>query len=138
MGKHKHVFINLPVADLPRSMAFFEAIGFKFNPQFTGETAACMVIHDNIFAMLLTHEHFRMFTKKPIADATQVTEVLVALSAENREEVDRLVEAALANGATTYSEPADHGFMYQWAFADLDGHQWEVAWMDPAFVQPQT
>ncbi len=94
------------------------------------------MIHDNIFAMLLTHGHFERFTKKKIADATEVTEVLVALSAESREEVDQLVDAALANGATSYAEPADYGFMYQRSFADFDGHQWEVAWMDPNFIQP--
>ncbi len=124
------IFVNLPVKDLSASIAFFETIGFEFNAQFTGETAACMVLGENKFAMLLTHEHFSLFTNKSIADATQVTEVLVALGASSREEVDRVVEAALAAGGTSYSEPADHGFMYYRAFADLDGHQWEIAWME--------
>lgn len=132
---HKHIFVNLPVSDLKKTQTFFEKLGFSFHPQFTSDAAACMIIHDNIYAMLLTHEHFATFTKKKIADAHQVTEVLIALSAESREEVDRLVDQALALGATSYAEPADHGFMYQRSFADFDGHQWEVAWMDPAFVE---
>ncbi len=124
------IFVNLPVRDLSASIAFFEKIGFTFNQQFTGETAACMVLGETMFAMLLTHEHFLQFTKKPIADATQVTEVLIALGAKSRDEVDQLVEAALAAGGTSYSEAADHGFMYLRTFADLDGHQWEIAWME--------
>jgi hypothetical protein len=117
-------------------MDFFSKLGFAFNPQFTGEEAACMILGDHMFAMLLTHDHFRKFTCKAIADATQVTEVLIAISANSRDEVDRLCDLALSHGATSYADPADYGFMYQRSFADLDGHQWEVGWMDPAHVQP--
>lgn len=129
------IFVNLPVKDLDKSMAFFKALGFSFNAQFTDETAACMVISDTIFAMLLTHAKFKDFTPKAIADATQTSEVLIALSRENREAVDKIVSDALAAGGTTYNEPQDHGFMYGHGFQDLDGHIWEVMWMDPAAVQ---
>lgn len=132
----KHIFVNLPVSDLVRTKQFFSTLGFAFNPQFTSDEAACMVISDHIFVMLLTHAHFQNFTKKPIADATHVTEVLIALSAPSREEVDALVDTALAHGATSYAEPMDHGFMYQRSFADVDGHQWEICWMDPTFIKP--
>ena len=133
--KTANIFVNLPVADLQKSIAFFTELGFAFNPQFTDEKAACMIVGDNIFAMLLQREYFQTFTKKDIADATKTTEMLLGISAVNREEVDRFAELALSNGATKYSEPADHGFMYQRAFADLDGHQWEIIWMDPAAIQ---
>jgi uncharacterized protein len=133
---NRKIFVNLPVKDLERSKAFFASLGFGFNAQFTDETAASMVISDDIYAMLLTHEKFAMFTPKPISDATQSTEVLVALSCETREEVDRLVGAAVAAGGSTYNEPQDHGFMYAHGFQDPDGHIWELMWMDPAFVLP--
>lgn len=129
------IFVNLPVKDLVKSMDFFKALGFSFNPQFTDETAACMVISDTIFAMLLTHEKFASFSPKPVADTNQAIEVLIALSRDNREAVDAIVKAALAAGGSTFSEPQDHGFMYAHAFRDLDGHVWEVMWMDPAAVQ---
>ncbi|MBN9444898.1 VOC family protein [Bosea sp. (in: a-proteobacteria)] len=128
------IFLNLPVKDLPASMAFFEALGFSFNPQFTDETAACMVISDTIFAMLLTHEKFASFSPKPIADTERSVEVLTCLSRESREAVDAIVKAALAAGGSTYNGPQDHGFMYGHGFRDLDGHVWEVMWMDPAAV----
>jgi predicted lactoylglutathione lyase len=131
------IFVNLPVKDLVKSMAFFEALGFSFNPQFTDETAACMVISDTIFAMLLTHEKFAGFSPKPIADTSKTTEVLIALSRDDREAVDAIVKAALAAGGSTFNQPQDHGFMYGHAFRDLDGHVWEVFWMDPAAVQAQ-
>ncbi|MFA6032052.1 MAG: VOC family protein [Myxococcota bacterium] len=131
------IFVNLPVKDLDKSMAFFKALGFSFNPQFTDETAACMVISDTIFAMLLTHAKFKDFTPKAIADATQTSEVLIALSRENREAVDTIVSDAVAAGGSTYNKPQDHGFMYGHGFQDLDGHIWEVMWMDPAAVQQQ-
>lgn len=124
------IFVNLPVQNLPRSVAFFTALGFGFNPQFTDETGTCMVVSDSIFVMLLTHEKFKMFTPKPIADAAQTTEVLVCLSAESREKVDDLVRKAVAAGGSTHSAPQDHGFMYGHGFQDLDGHLWEVAYMD--------
>jgi predicted lactoylglutathione lyase len=132
-----HIFVNIAVRDLQAAKAFFAQVGFHFEPQFTNDDAACMVLGPNLYAMLLTHEHFRQFTKKDIADATQVTEVLIALSAASRAEVDAVVDAALAAGATSYAEPVDYGFMYHRVFADLDGHQWEIVWMDPAHLQSQ-
>jgi predicted lactoylglutathione lyase len=129
------IFVNLPVKDLDKSMTFFKALGFSFNAQFTDETAACMVISETIFAMLLTHEKFAGFAPHPIADARATTEVLNALSCESRAEVDDMVAAAVAAGGRTYNAPQDHGFMYGHGFQDLDGHVWEVFWMDPAFVQ---
>ncbi len=131
------IFVNLPVQDLDRSIAFFKALGFGFNPQFTDETATCMVISDTIFAMLLTHEKFLGFSPRPIADTRQAIEVLTCLSRESRAEVDSMIKAAVAAGGTTYNEPQDHGFMYGHGFQDLDGHVWELMWMDPAAVQPQ-
>ncbi|GAU81544.1 VOC family protein [Bosea sp. BIWAKO-01] len=129
------IFVNLPVKDLQKSMAFFKALGFSFNPQFTDDTAACMVISDTIYAMLLTHEKFAGFAPQPIADATKVTEVLTCLSRESRGDVDAMVNAAVAAGGKTYAKPQDHGFMYGHGFQDLDGHVWELMWMDPAAVQ---
>jgi predicted lactoylglutathione lyase len=121
------------VRDLEKSKAFFEALGYSFNPRFTDHTAACMVIDDqHIYAMLLTHEKFKAFTPKPISDATQTSEVLVCLSCESRTEVDTLVRKAVAAGGTTFRAPDDHGFMYGHAFQDLDGHIWELMWMDPS------
>ena len=131
------IFVNLPVKDLAKSMAFFEALGFSFNPQFSDETGACMVISDTIFAMLLSHEKFAGFSPKPIADTDKTTEVLIALSRDNRAAVDAIVEAALAAGGSTFSEPQDHGFMYGRAFRDLDGHVWEAFWMDPAAAKAE-
>lgn len=129
------IFVNLSVADLPRSRAFFEALGFSFNPQFTNDQAACMVVSPHIYAMLLVPSHFAGFTPKPIADAHACTEALVALSCDSREEVDRLCGAAFAAGGRRYKEPQDLGFMYGWGFEDPDGHLWELFWMDPAHVQ---
>ncbi|MDR6874568.1 putative lactoylglutathione lyase [Bosea sp. BE125] len=129
------IFVNLPVKDLDASVAFFTALGFSFNPQFTDETATCMVISDTIFAMLLTHEKFLSFSPRPIADTRQAVEVLTCLSRDSRADVDAMVKAALAAGGTTYKEPQDYGFMYGHGFQDLDGHVWELMWMDPAAVQ---
>lgn len=124
------IFINLPVTDLPRSMKFFGALGFKFNPQFTDETAACMVISDTIFAMLLTHEKFAQFISRKIADPHESAQVLLALNQENREAVDKFADKALASGASVASPPSDLGFMYTRSIADPDGHIWEIFWMD--------
>lgn len=132
------IFVNLPVKDLDKSMTFFKALGFSFNPQFTDETAACMVISDTIFAMLLTHPKFAEFSPKPITDTASSIEVLTCLSRDSREAVDTIVAAALAAGGSTYKAPQDHGFMYGHGFQDLDGHVWEVMWMDPAAVAPQS
>ena len=131
----RQIFLNLPVNDLKKSMSFFTAIGFKNNPQFTDDTAACMVVSDAIFVMLLTHEKFKGFSPKPISDATKSTEVLTALSCDSRGEVDDVVRKAVAAGGSTYDQPKDHGFMYQHGFQDPDGHIWEVFWMDPKAVQ---
>lgn len=124
------IFVNLPVKDLQRSIDFFTQLGFSFNPQFTDENATCMVIGENIFAMLLTEKRFSDFTKKPIADATQTTEVLLGLDAPSREAIDEMVQKAVAAGGHIYAEPQDHGWMYGHSFADLDGHQWELLYMD--------
>jgi predicted lactoylglutathione lyase len=128
----RQLFVNLPVADLNRSVDFFAALGFTFNPQFTDDNATCMVVSEQIQVMLLTQPFFAGFTKKPVADARAATEVLLALSCETREEVDALVAKAVAAGAATPIEVKDHGFMYQHGFEDPDGHQWEVFWMDEA------
>ncbi|MDJ0946161.1 MAG: VOC family protein [Kiloniellales bacterium] len=126
------VYINLPVADLGRSRAFFEALGFGFDDAFGDETALGMTINESCFAMLLTHEKFAQFTPRPIADAGKTTEVLTALQVESRDEVDRLVGIALAEGGSSPRDPQDHGFLYGRALADPDGHIWELFWMDPA------
>lgn len=124
------VFINLPVKNLKRSVDFFTHLGFTFDPRFTDDNATCMIIADNIFAMLLVEPYFKTFTGKEICDAHQHTEVLIALDASSREEVDDMVKKAVAAGGTLYAEPQDHGWMYQHSFADPDGHQWEIAFMD--------
>jgi hypothetical protein len=128
------IFVNLPVKDLNRSIAFFTALGFRFNPQFTDETATCMVVSDDIFVMLLTHEKFKTFTPRPICDATKSTEVLVCLSRESRAKVDDMVRQAVAAGGATYNDPQDHGFMYAHGFQDIDGHIWELMYMDPSAI----
>src|SRR5687768_6217091 len=126
------IFVNLPVKDLDRSIDFFTRLGFTFNPQFTDETATCMVVSEDIFVMLLTHAKFKTFTPKEICDATKSTEVLVCLSSESREGVDEMVRKAVAAGGATYNEPQDHGFMYGHGFQDLDGHIWELIHMKPS------
>ncbi len=125
----RQIFVNLPVKDLERSKAFFGSLGFEFNQQFTDENAACMVIDDNIFAMLLVEPYFATFTPKQVSDAKSSSEVLVALSCDSREQVDDLVSKAVAAGGATYNQPQDHGFMYQHGFQDPDGHIWELAYM---------
>ena len=131
------VFINLPVKDLDKSMTFFKGLGFTFNPQFTDEKAACMVISNSIFAMLLTEPFFQTFTRKKISDAKTATEVLIALDAASRDEVKNTVAKAVKLGGTLYAEPQDHGWMYQHSFADLDGHQWEILYMDESQIPEQ-
>jgi hypothetical protein len=120
----KQIFLNLPVSDLAKSMAFFEALGFSTNPQFTGDNGACIVISDTIFVMLCAQDRFRDFTPKAICDTSKAVEVLINLSCESREEVDGLVAKALAAGGSTYDKPEDLGFMYSHSFLDLDGHGW--------------
>jgi predicted lactoylglutathione lyase len=133
----RKIFVNLPIKNMERSQAFFKALGFSFNPQFTNDQGACMVVSDDIFVMLLVEPFFQTFTKKPIADATKTTEVLMCLSCDSRAEVDSLVKKALAAGATAPNPPQDHGFMYSHGFTDMDGHIWELAYMDPTAIPPQ-
>lgn len=123
------IFVNLPVADLQASIAFFTRLGFTFNPQFTDDTGTCMIVSDTIFVMLLTHAKFSIFTPKPISDAKAATEVLLCLSRDSREAVDAMVREAVAAGGATYNQPQDHGFMYGHGFSDLDGHIWELIYM---------
>ncbi len=127
--------VNLPVKDLEQSMGFFKALGYSFNKQFSDETGACMVISEENYAMLLTESKMQQFTPRPIADAATSTEVIIALSCESREEVRRLVSAALTLGGSRVCESQDYGFMFQDGFQDLDGHIWEFFWMDPSHVQ---
>jgi predicted lactoylglutathione lyase len=132
------IFVNLPVADLDRSIAFYQSVGGRKNDQFSDETAACMVFSDVIHVMLLTHDKFRQFTPKAIADARTTTEVLLAVSAESRGEVDRLVESAGSAGGKSDPAPKqDYGFMYSRSFEDFDGHIFEVVWMDVAAAQQE-
>ena len=125
----RKMFVNLPVKDLKKSIGFFTKLGFTFNPQFSDETATCMIVSEDIFVMLLTHDKFKSFTPKAICDATKSTEVLVCLSCESRENVDDMVRKAVDAGGTTYNQPQDHGFMYGHGFQDLDGHIWELIYM---------
>ncbi|RYX91716.1 MAG: glyoxalase/bleomycin resistance/extradiol dioxygenase family protein [Comamonadaceae bacterium] len=134
---NKQIFVNLPIKDMAKSQAFFKSLGYSFNPQFTNDQGACMVVSDSIFVMLLVEGFFKTFTKKAVADATKSTEVLVCLSCESREEVDALVAKALAAGGKVPNPVQDHGFMYGHGFEDLDGHQWELVWMDPNAAPPQ-
>lgn len=132
----KQIFVNLPVKDLDKSKAFFAALGFSFNPQFTNENATCMVIHEgSIHAMLLVEAFYQTFTAKTIVNAHEATEALICLSCESRAEVDELIAKAVRAGGTTPREPQDHGFMYTHGFDDLDGHTWEFVYM--AEMPPQ-
>ncbi|MGM0922641.1 MAG: VOC family protein [Bacillota bacterium] len=128
------IFVNLPVKNLNQSIEFFSKIGFEFNPQFTDENATCMVISEHIFVMLLVEDYFKTFTKKDISDTGKSTEVILALSADSREKVDEIVNKALQAGGKESKDPIDHGFMYGWSFQDLDGHLWEVMYMDESEV----
>ena len=123
------IYVNLPVKDLDRSVAFFTTLGFTFNPDFTDANATCMIVGENIFVMLLVEKFFQTFTPKPISDATKATEVLVCLSRDSREDVDGMVRKAVAAGGTIHKDSQDHGFMYAHGFTDLDGHIWELVHM---------
>lgn len=125
------IFVNLPVQDLAKSVGFFTKLGFRFNPQFTDDTAACMIVTDDICVMLLTEDRFKSFTPKAICDATKYTEVLVCLSLGSRRKVIEMVREAVAAGGTTYNDPQDYSSMYGHGFQDLDGHIWEIIYMDP-------
>jgi predicted lactoylglutathione lyase len=131
------IFVNLPIKNMERSQAFFKALGYSFNPQFTNDQGACMVVSETIYVMLLVEPFFQTFTGKPIADAKKSTEVLVCLSCESRSAVDDMVRKARAAGGAVPRQPQDHGFMYAHGFEDLDGHIWEVVYMDPNAVPPQ-
>ena len=133
----RQIFVNLPIQDMARSQAFFKALGLSFNQRFTNEHGACLEIGENFYAMLLVQPFFQGFTQKPISDAHQSTEVILALSVDSRAEVDDVIARAVAAGATTPNAPQDHGFMFQHGFADMDGHQWEVFWMDEAAAPAQ-
>ena len=128
----RNLFLNLPVADLQRSVEFFTKLGFTFNPQFTDEHATCMLVGEQAFFMLLDKPRFADFAKLPIADPTTHTPALYCFSTDSRAEVDTLTDTALAAGGAIAGETMDHGFMYSRSFLDLDGHHWEVMWMDPA------
>ncbi len=130
------IYVNLPVKNLDESVAFFTALGFKFNPHLTDENATCMIVGENIYVMLLVESYFKTFTPKAIADAKKSTEVLLCLSCDSRAEVDAQVAKAVGAGGSTPNKAQDHGFMYQHGFEDLDGHLWELAYMDmSAFPQ---
>ncbi|MFM2314074.1 MAG: hypothetical protein RLZZ04_3350 [Cyanobacteriota bacterium] len=130
----RQIFVNLPVKDLNKSIEFFTKLGYEFNPQFTDENATCMIVSENIFVMLLVEKYFKTFMPKEICDTSNSAEVLVALSFESRAEVDAMVAKAIAAGGSTYKEPNDMGFMYQHGFQDLDGHLWEIFFMDESTV----
>ena len=131
------IFVNLAVKDLNRSVDFFKAIGYSFNKQFTDETAACMVISEDIYAMLLTEKKFKDFTPKKLVDATMATEVMTCLSTDTRERVNEIVDNAVKAGATEFKDAQDHGFMFYRSFSDLDGHIWEIMWLDESKVETQ-
>ncbi len=130
----RKIFVNLPVKDLDKSKAFYEALGFSINPNFTDETAACVVISEEIYVMILTHQKFKDFTAKTVVDATKSTEVITALSYESKAEVDTVSAKALKAGGSENKPVQDMGFMYMHSMADPDGHIWEFFWMDPAAV----
>ena len=131
----RKIFVNLPVGDLKRSMEFFTKLGFEFNPRFTDEKGACMVINEGAFAMLLAEPFFRTFTQKEICNSAEQTEGIFALSCNSKDEVDEMVKKAVAAGGKHAMDPLDLGFMYGWSFYDLDDHHWEVLWMDPKAIK---
>ena len=131
----RKIFVNLAVKNLQRTVAFFTELGFEFDPRFTDEQATCMIVSEDAYVMLLVDERFKDFTRKPIADSTTETEVIVALSAESREEVDELADKALRAGGSPANDPMEMGFMYGRSFHDPDGHLWELIWMDPAALE---
>lgn len=126
----RQIYVNLAVRDLKRTKEFFTKLGLEFNPKFTDDNAACMIVNEGAYVMLLGETFFKTFTKKQICDTSTHSESLLALSCGSRAEVDALVNKAMAAGATHAMDPTDHGFMYGWSFYDLDGHHWEVFWMD--------
>lgn len=134
-NRSRKLFVNLAVSDLNKSKEFFSKLGFEFNPKFTDDKAACMIISEEAFAMLLTEPFFKTFTRREPCDTARQTEGLFALTCGSRAEVDELVKKAIEGGGKHAMDPQDHGFMYSWSFYDLDGHHWEVFWMDPQAAQ---
>ena len=130
----RKLFVNIPVSDVQRAIVFFEALGFRFNPQFTDATATCMLVGEDAYFMLLNRERFAGFSARPVGDPGAQTNAMFALGVGSRAEVDELVHKAVAAGGTHAVDPQDHGFMYGWSCYDLDGHHWEVCWMDPAAI----
>lgn len=130
------IFVNLPVKDLNKSVEFFTHLGYKFNPQFTDENATCMIVSESIFVMLLVEKFFKTFTEKEICDSSKSAEMLLCLSCDSRAQVDEMVAKAVAAGASTPNEPKDYGFMYGHGYEDLDGHNWELMYMDPNAAGP--
>lgn len=129
----QRLFINLPIKDVNRSRFFFEMLGFKINPKYSDDKALCIILGDNFYGMLLKEEFFQTFTKKPVSTAKETTEVLIALQLDTLEDVHLIVDKAVELGAHEYADPIDHGFMFLRVFEDLDGHQWEISWMDESY-----
>lgn len=136
-NNHRKLFVNLPVRGLKRTVEFFTALGFTFNPQYTDDSATCMILSDDAFLMLMVESRFQDFARKPLADAHSHTGGIYAISADTREEVDALADRALTVGGKPAGEAMDHGFMYVRSFYDLDGYHWEVCWMDPQGMPPK-
>lgn len=131
------LFVNLPVKDLNKTVEFFTKLGFTFNPQFTDENATCMIVGNDIFVMLLVEKFFKTFTKKEISDVSKNTEVIVALSTQSREEVDQMMEKVVGAGGKESRDPQDHGWMYGRSFEDIDGHLWEIFYMDETAIKKE-
>jgi predicted lactoylglutathione lyase len=138
MSHPRKIFVNLAVRDLSKSMNFFKTLGFDFDPRFTDDKAACMIVSGEAYVMLLTEPFFRTFTTREPCDTARSTEGLFALSCGSRADVDDMVKKAVAAGGQHAMDPQDHGFMYGWSFYDLDGHHWEVLWMDPKALSSMT
>jgi len=133
----RQIFVNLPVKDLNETVDFFTKLGFAFNPQFTDENATCMIVNNDIFVMLLVEKFFKTFTKKELCDTTKDTEVIVALSTETREKVDQMINKVIEAGGKEHRKPQDHGWMYGRSFEDINGHLWEVIYMDKNALKKQ-
>jgi predicted lactoylglutathione lyase len=131
----RKIFVNLPAKDLNKTIEFFTKLGFKFNPQFTDENATCMIVGEDIFVMLLVEKFFKTFTKKEICDTSKNTEVIVALSVEGKEKVDQMINRAIEAGGRESREPQDHGWMYGRSFEDINGHIWEIIYMDESALK---
>jgi len=132
-----NIFVNLPVKDLNKTVEFFTKLGFTFNPQFTDENATCMIVGKDVFVMLLVEKFFKTFTKKEISDTTKNTEAIVALSAQSREEVDQMMDKVLGAGGREARDPQDHGWMYGRSFEDINGHLWEIFYMDESAMKKE-